>query len=419
MQRQDLFYSSVEPAPPGFQRVRLAKQHLLGGTVVVLVESLDELSALLPDFAQRMRGVILLRDPTSSVRDLGPMLWLLKVPSDRLLQPQEWLHALLSAIARACAHDEAKRVALLDNDRLRFELGRVRDDYTRVTSKLQKQVNELTEAKSLLESWNEQLEAKVTERTAELARSRKLASLGSLMAGFAHELNTPLGNALLSGTTLADEAQRLETALADQRLRRDDLQSFLEVTGETMDVIQRNLRRAADLIQHFKNAESDASSEPLQRLALVDVVQDAITSAGPSLRGGHHIATVDVAPGLQIVSYPGALGQVLSNLISNALRHAFDAGSPGLITITAQEHGPHNVLLRFADNGSGIPAGQLDKIFDPFYTTKLGQGGSGIGLYLVYKLVYRVLGGTVHVRSEPGHGTHFEIVLPRRAPGPG
>jgi signal transduction histidine kinase len=419
MEHASLFYSTVEPAPPGFVPVELSKRHLLAGTVVVLVQSLNELRAVLPDFEQRMRGVVLLRGGGAALhapaeQALGPLLWLLTMPAGHLDEMQQWLAVLLSAIDRACTHEEAQRVALLDNDRLRFELGRVRDDYNRVTSKLQKQVKALTEAKGLLESWNEQLEVKVTERTAELARSRKLANLGSLMAGFAHELNTPLGNALLSGTTLADEAQRLETDLAGQRLKRADLASFLQMSRETMDVIHRNLRRAADLIHHFKHAEGDTASEPVQRFCLAEVVQDAITSFDPSLRAGRHEVTLDVPDALALESYPGALGQVLSNLISNALRHGFDGQPNGVITIVAQTRPDDAVLLQFTDNGQGIPSGQLDKIFDPFYTTKLGQGGSGIGLYLVYKLVYRVLGGTVHVWSEPGRGTRFEIVLPQK-----
>lgn len=420
MEHASLYYSTVDPAPPGFMPVRLSKRHLLAGTVVVLVQSLDELRAVLPDFEQRMRGVVLLRQgegraAVENEQALGPLLWLLTMPREHLGEMHEWLAGLLCAIDRACTHEEAQRVALLDNDRLRFELGRVRDDYTRVTSKLQKQVNELTEAKALLESWNEQLEVKVTERTAELARSRKLANLGSLMAGFAHELNTPLGNALLSGTTVGDEAQRLEGDLAAQRLKRAELESFLQMCRETMDVVQRNLRRAADLIHHFKHAEGDVGSEPIQHFPLVEVVQDAITSFDPSLRAGQHRVVLDVPAELEMQSYPGALGQVLSNLISNALRHGFDGQSGGAITIQAQPRPDDAVLLQFTDSGHGIPSGQLDKIFDPFYTTKLGQGGSGIGLYLVYKLVYRVLGGTVHVWSEPGQGTRFEILLPQKA----
>lgn len=417
MTPEDTFHSTLEggPAVPGFEPSRLSKRTLLRGTVVVLVESLAAVRAVLPDFEQRMRGVLLVPADTPAVAELGPMLYGVSHPVEGLDELRPWLRALLASIAQACAHDEGRRVALLDNDRLRFELDRVRDDYTRVTTKLQAQVNELTGAKALLETWNEQLEAKVTERTAELARSRKLASLGSLMAGFAHELNTPLGNALLSGTTLGAEAQRLEAAVSEKRLRRDDLDSFLQVTRESMDVIQRNLRRAADLIHHFKHAEGEAGAEPLQRFALSDVVMDAVTSFDPSLRGGGHQVDMDVPASLLLVSYPGALGQVLSNLISNALRHGFAEGRPGKLSIRARREGDDTVRLHFADDGAGIPAGQLDKIFDPFYTTKLGQGGSGIGLYLVYKLVYRVLGGTVHVWSEPGGGTRFEIVLPMRA----
>ena len=152
---------------------------------------------------------------------------------------------------------------------------------------------------------------------------------------------------------------------------------------------------------------------PLQRFSLAEVVEDAVTSFGPSLRAGEYRVQVDVPAALELESYPGALVQVLSNLLNNALRHAFESQPSGLITITAQHRADDAVLLQFADNGRGIPSGQLDKIFDPFYTTKLGQGGSGIGLYLVYKLVYRVLCGTVHVWSEPGQGTRFDILLPR------
>jgi len=426
MDERNFFYCTVSPAPPGFARVRLSKRHLLDGTVVILVGALQEIEALLPDFRQRMRGVVLLHGEPPGAQPLGPLLWLLMLPRERMLSLDEWLPGWLAAIRQACGHEEAQRVALLDNDRLRFELGRLRDDYNRVTSRLQKQVNELTAAKALLESWNEQLESKVRERTAELeqaqeqlVRSKKLASLGSLMAGFAHELNTPLGNALLSATTLGDESQRIEKAVAGQRLRRDDFDAYLQLCRDSTDMMQRNLRRAADLVRHFKQVEGgERGDEPLLRFRLLDAVEDAVKSFGPSLRGTAHRVEVQVPDDIVLHSYLGALGQVLTNLMSNALRHGFEGRAEGVIRIAGRAVAGGVVELVFEDDGAGIPPGRLDRIFDPFYTTKLGQGGSGIGLYLVYKLVYRVLGGSIDVKSEAGHGTRFVITLPAEPRAP-
>jgi len=423
MDERSNFYCTVLPAPAGFQPVRLSKRHLLDGTVIVLVNELAEVEALLPDFRERMRGIVLLLrgQQHAGAQALGPLLWLLTLPAEHLQMLDEWLPGWLSAIRQACSHEEAQRIALLDNRRLRFELLRVREDYNRVTTKLQKQLNELTQAKTLLESWNEQLESKVRERTLELeqaqeqlVRSKKLASLGSLMAGFAHELNTPLGNALLSATTMADESQRIGQALEAKQLRRDDLAAFLHLCRDSTDMMQRNLRRASDLILHFKQVEgNDTAHEPPQRFALLEAVQDAVKSFGPALRGSGHRIEVDVPPELVLHSYPSALAQVLANLITNALRHGFEDRPDGTIRIRAAEAGNGDTVLSFEDNGAGIPSGKLDQIFDPFYTTKLGHGGSGIGLYLVYKLVYRVLRGTIDVKSEPGEGTCFTITLPK------
>jgi signal transduction histidine kinase len=416
------FCCTVSPAPAGFEPVRLAKRHLLDGTVVILVGSLAEIEALLPDYRERMRGVVVLLGEPPGATALGPLLWLLKVPREQMDTLQEWLAGWLAAIRQACQHEEAHRVTLLDNDRLRFELSRLRDDYNRVTSRLQKQVDELTHTKGLLESLNEQLESKVRERSAELeqaheqlVRSKKLASLGSLMAGFAHELNTPLGNALLSSTTLSDEAQRMERAIGEARLRRADLDGFLEMCRESTDMMQRNLRRAAELIQHFRQVEGEPGEEPLQRVDLHEAVQDTVRSFGPALRGTGFEVQVEVPAGLTLQSYPGALGQVLTNLMTNALKHAFEGRERGIVRIAAHPGPQGSTQLVFEDDGVGIPPGGLDRIFDPFYTTKLGQGGSGIGLYLVYKLVYRVLGGSIDVTSEPGRGTRFVIRLPAQS----
>ncbi|MFY7865689.1 ATP-binding protein [Roseateles sp.] len=297
-------------------------------------------------------------------------------------------------------------------------------------------VTERKRVSAQLSALNSQLEGRVTERTAqlearnreldetlqtlqhaqtELVRAEKLASLGNLVAGIAHELNTPIGNAMLMATTLAARQKDFEAALSTG-LRRSSLQAFLEALREASSMLEASLGRAAELISSFKQVAVDQSSYQLREFDLKEVLHETVLSLGPSLRRSGVRLQEDVPAGLRMNSYPGPLIQVLMNIINNAVLHAFPAGKPGRIDIKAEARPEARVRIELSDNGQGMPAEHLARAFDPFFTTKLGQGGSGLGLHIVYNLVTGLLGGQISIDSSPGQGTKLSIELPLQAP---
>lgn len=294
---------------------------------------------------------------------------------------------------------------------------------------LVRDVTERQKTEARLRELNETLEHRVVERTRELSdaleglrqaqaglvQAEKLASLGALVAGVAHELNTPIGNAVMVASTLADHQRGFEVAIAGG-LRRTALEAYLATAREAVQVLERNLRRAAELVGSFKQLAVDRSSDQRRRFELAEVVQEVLLALSPTLRRSAVRLEADVPGGLPLDSYPGPLSQVLVNLINNALLHAFEPDSAGQVWLLAEPQGPDRLRLRVRDNGRGIPEAALGRIFDPFFTTRLGQGGSGLGLHIVYNLVTGVLGGRIEVLSQVGQGTEFVIDLPACAP---
>ena len=297
-------------------------------------------------------------------------------------------------------------------------------------------VTERKATAAALQRMNDALESRVAERTRDLARSNaelsetveqlkraqgelvrseRLASLGSLVAGVAHELNTPLGSALLVATTLGDGIEELRRKLDSGELKRSSLDAFLAQQAEAQALIVRNARRAAELIGRFKQVAVDQTSEQRRRFDLAEVVDEVIGTLQPRLRKTPHQVRVDVPPALWLDSYPGPLGQVLTNLVMNALLHGLGE-QPGEVRVEARALDDDQVALSVSDDGVGIPPEHLARIFDPFFTTKLGEGGSGLGLHIVYSLVQRSLGGRIDVESTPGRGARFTVVMPRQAP---
>lgn len=273
---------------------------------------------------------------------------------------------------------------------------------------------------------NADLEHRVQERTAELSRTldmlkrsqdelvhaEKLASLGSLVAGVAHELNTPIGNALVSASTLVDMTAEFESNYARGELRRSALETYLGQCKEGALLTQRSLYRANDLVHSFKQVAVDQSSERRRAFDLDAMLQEVVDTVRPNTKGRPWTIVLDIAPGIAMESYPGPLGQVVINLLMNALIHAFDAEQEGEVVLHAAAAHEGRVTLVCTDNGSGIAPEHLPRIFDPFFTTKLGQGGSGLGLSIVHRLVTQVLQGEIEVESEPRKGTRFSITVP-------
>ncbi|EXI68373.1 MAG: Sensor protein ZraS [Candidatus Accumulibacter adjunctus] len=274
-----------------------------------------------------------------------------------------------------------------------------------------------------LERYRKQLEDLVTERTAELrqamdhlVQSEKLAALGHLVAGVAHELNTPLGNARVVASSLSGDLRALALAVDSGSLRRSQLEAFLRRGREGLDLMERNAARAADLIGQFKEVAVDQTSARRRRFQLRQTIEELLLTLRPQFRHTGHRIELEVAPDIELDSYPGPLEQVLANLINNSLTHAFGDTQAGCIRIQAEATSPHLLVLRYRDDGTGIPASTIKRIFEPFFTTRMGQGGSGLGLYIVYNLVTGPLAGSIRVASSLGEGTSFTLSLPMTAP---
>ncbi len=261
-----------------------------------------------------------------------------------------------------------------------------------------------------LSATQSQLQQAITQ----LAQTEKLAALGHLVAGIAHELNTPIGNSVLAASTFLARADALQAELA-QGLRRSSLQEFLTFAREAARLVEDNLGRAAELIASFKQVTVDQTSMRRREFLLDDVIHKVCATFTHLLRPGHHRFEVQVPQGLSLNSHPGALQQVLTNLIGNSLIHGFDGREGGTIRIEA--HGTQQeVFIRYEDDGCGMAVETARRIYEPFYTTKLGQGGTGLGMHISHTLVHEVLGGGIEVHSAPGQGTRFEMQLPRVAP---
>ncbi len=251
----------------------------------------------------------------------------------------------------------------------------------------------------------------------ELVRTEKLASLGSLVAGVAHELNTPIGNAVMVASTLSGWQQEFEKGMATP-LPPAALKAFLSRSREAYDVLERNLQRAAALVGSFKQIAVDQSSYQRRAFDLRELVREIGLSISPTLRNSGTKLAEAVPAGLRMDSYPGPLGQVLINLINNAVVHAFEVQAPGTVRVVAERLDESHVRLVVSDDGRGIPAQHIERIFDPFFTTRLGHGGSGLGLHISHTLVYGLLAGRMEVQALQPHGTAFVIELPLAPPAP-
>lgn len=268
------------------------------------------------------------------------------------------------------------------------------------------------------------------EAQSSLIRSEKLASLGSLVAGIAHEVNTPVGVGLTGASHLAKEVGALQQRFNDRTLTMTDLQAFLDTARETTDLLVSSSQRAADLIHSFKQVAVDQTSGHRRVFRLAEYLDEVLLSLRPKFKNTAYRVTVDCPPDLELDSYPGALSQVLTNLLINSLLHGFAGRESGDISISAKrlvgdlqvaDGAPTGerlsdsdiIELMYKDNGVGIRPEILPQVFDPFFTTRRGTGGSGLGLNIVYNIVVRTLGGTVDLHSTPGQGVCFTFRFPR------
>ncbi|MBI3228947.1 MAG: GAF domain-containing sensor histidine kinase, partial [Burkholderiales bacterium] len=253
------------------------------------------------------------------------------------------------------------------------------------------------------------------EAQQQLVAQEKLAALGSLVAGVAHELNTPLGNSLVAITGMQDQLQQLAQQLQDQSLRISDLQNFILDGQELATLAMRNMRAAANLVSNFKQIATNRHQQELHDFNLLHVTQDICATMAGQMQGAGHRVEIDIPENIMLYSFPSAYSQVLTGLLNNALTHAFFEREHGRITISAKLHKTQRVQICVTDNGQGIAEEHLKLIFDPFFTTRLGQGGNGLGLSICYNIVTSLLRGQIQVFSTVGNGTMFTLDLPLRA----
>ncbi len=246
---------------------------------------------------------------------------------------------------------------------------------------------------------------------AQLIAAEKMAALGRLVAGLAHEINTPIGIAVTAASVWEDHAHEIWQRYQNNQMQRADFEAFLQISKESGKLLTHNLQRAAELIQSFKQVAIDQSSEAARVINLTAYLREVVASLQPELKRSQLTIQISGDETIVLKSYPGALSQIMTNLIINSLIHAYEPADAGRLTITVSQQNAR-ACLTYTDDGKGIPSEHQDKIFEPFFTTHRGQGGSGLGLHIVYNLVTQKLGGDIWFQSQVGVGTTFTITLP-------
>lgn len=353
-------------------------------------------------------------------------------PATPLATPQDTTHlasenARLQKVVKALMDRAERDMSSRTNDFGLFQTAILLEDQVRArTEELAAAVRENERINRRLQRAKEALEQEAEERERaqaalerardQLVQTEKLASLGSLVAGVAHELNTPLGNAVTVATTLGGLVDEFERQLAAGPLRRQALADFLAQCRDAAQLMEKNAARAATLIGNFKQVAVDQTSTRRRSFDLACAVEEVLSTLRPKLRHTAHRVDVAIPPGIVLDSYPGPLEQIVTNLVTNSLVHGFDGVHAGIIRIDAQPGPGDEVVLCYADNGVGMDERVAKRVFDPFFTTRLGSGGSGLGLYIVYNLVTAVLGGSIALTTARGRGVRFQLRLPRVAP---
>ena len=370
-------------------------------TVRVMLSRESMQSALRAEVWRRLLEILVLDVVLVATLSLG-LRWL-------VLRP---LAALKDALRKAAEHRDQTATLTLPADR-RDEFGEVVRGFNLIAQRLTDDLEKGHQAEQEIRRAYDHLKQTQTS----LVEAEKMAALGGLVAGVAHEINTPLGITLTGASVLGDETRRFQEAVDNGSVRKSDMLGYLKTCTESVELILSNARRAAHLVHSFKQVAVDQTSEARRDFDLAVYLDEVVESLSPTYKRLPIHIDKECPAGIAMDGYPGALAQVITNLLVNAVTHAFPDGRSGLIQL-AVEREQNGVLLRFEDDGVGIPAEYLPRIFDPFFTTRRGSGGSGLGLHVVYNIVTKRLGGRIEVASTVGQGTRFTMRIPQVAPHP-
>lgn len=320
------------------------------------------------------------------------------------------------------------------------EIGQLGTTFNTMSETIRKNIKEINDTNQALRLVHDQLEDKVKLRTQDLltmneelqavnleskqnleklqqaqthlVESEKMASLGNLVAGISHEINTPIGVGVTAVSHLQVITKEFNELYKNGGLSRQNLTDYLAESDEAVAIIFSNLERASQLIRSFKQVSVDQSNEAMRMFNVKKYLGEILLSLHPNLKRTHHKITVNCDDNLVMDSFPGAFAQIITNFILNSLAHAYDPNDAGQIVITIVEDARGRVRLTYSDDGKGMEKAVMDKIFEPFFTTKRGMGGTGLGLSVLYNIVKQKFGGTIECRSELGKGTTFIIDFP-------
>ncbi|MDP4180230.1 MAG: HAMP domain-containing sensor histidine kinase, partial [Bacillota bacterium] len=246
-----------------------------------------------------------------------------------------------------------------------------------------------------------------------LIQSEKMGSLAGLVAGVAHEINTPVGVSVTAASFLEEKTNEVIELFRTGKLKKAELEKYINATSETIKILIMNLNRASNLIKSFKQIAADQSNEEKRNLIIYEYINEVLLSLTPKLKKTKHKIVVNCPEDIKIYTSPGGLSQIITNLVVNSLTHAFDDEIEGVMTINVTRE-DNEIIFEYTDNGKGINESDIKKIFDPFFTTKRGKGGTGLGLNIVYNIITQEYKGSIKCKSSPGKGVTFMIRIPER-----
>ncbi len=309
-----------------------------------------------------------------------------------------WLQQARESISALINHSKNKTKTLQQQVAIHHQYLAKKEDAEEANSLLKKAIEQRSEVQS------------------QLIELEKMAALGTMMSSLTHEINTPIGVSLTAASFLADMQENCIEKLAGDQLKRSELVNCLNESVEASQIIQRNMQRAVELIKTFKRLSVDQDSEDVRSFLLCDYVYEVLLSLKPRLKHTPHKFCIDIDCDLQIQSNPGALSQLLINLIMNSAHHAFNDGMVGHITIQAklenQANNSKNLVIKYKDNGKGMDHQTIENIYKPFFSLARESDGCGLGMHICNNIVMKVLKGTIDCQSEMGKGVEFTIVIP-------
>lgn len=309
-----------------------------------------------------------------------------------LLRPLLTIRAAAVSVKQGLPYKEIE----LDSSQ---EITEVASAFNEMVANLEGRYSELKQAMDIVQHTQKQL-----------VESEKMVALGNLVAGVSHEINTPIGIGVTAVSYMDEKSKEFRALYASGAMKRSDLEEYIRLIQESTGMIQSNLIRASELIRSFKQVAVDRSAQTKRRFKLKAYIQEVLVSLQPNVKKTKIKVEVSGSDGIELHVDPGAISQLLTNLIMNSLIHAYEADEEGLIAIALSARGG-NVDIRYSDDGKGMPPEVVAQIFNPFFTTNRGGGGTGLGMHIVYNLV-QSLGGTISCESAPGQGTSFTIRLP-------